>query len=424
MTHEPPTTAIGRSAQARLAQRTCADDGAVAPVPRPIQVWIVVTLVAGAFLTSCASAERAGDATTDSSPESTLAMTTSTAAPSTSTTTSSTTTSTSTSTSTTTSTTQPTPPSTAPSAPISARLARRIPDIPGFSLTDPPASDVLFRYYDVPAGVEQHHQVVTSEDGTEIGRLVVADGTTLAPSIEPYVETAFGESIQLPRQTLPIDDGIAVMTTGANAMWIDLDGAAVIFAALPEDGVARWSWGSSDGLLWIVGGSPAAEDYVRALLAKHISSLDPLDQQGMTGDLFLNTPSIPGYTYYDLQRTDALAAIGQMVLRDCFERYYVGYVLPEGVPADTQPALYWVIFRVAGACAENGFIDDVTEYIASLEGFEAQTTGGVEVRRDPNNIFAVHDDLVINLSSQDPAVFDEMAPFVEAFFAAQPFQPA
>ena len=70
MTHEPLTTAIGRSAQARLAQRASWGDraGADTPVPRSIQVWIVVTLVAGALLTSCASAEHAGEAATASAP--------------------------------------------------------------------------------------------------------------------------------------------------------------------------------------------------------------------------------------------------------------------------------------------------------------------------------------------------------------------
>jgi hypothetical protein len=67
MTHEPVTTAIGRSAQARLAQRTCGGDrvaAVAAPVPRAVQAWIVVTLFAAALLTGCASAERAGGPTT------------------------------------------------------------------------------------------------------------------------------------------------------------------------------------------------------------------------------------------------------------------------------------------------------------------------------------------------------------------------
>jgi hypothetical protein len=73
MSHEPLTTAIGRSAQARLAQRTCGDRVAAvaAPVPRAIQAWIVVTLFACALLTSCAPAERAGRPTTALTTEST-----------------------------------------------------------------------------------------------------------------------------------------------------------------------------------------------------------------------------------------------------------------------------------------------------------------------------------------------------------------
>ena len=43
--------------------------------------------------------------------------------------------------------------------------------------------------------------------------------------------------------------------------------------------------------------------------------------------------------------------------------------------------------------------------------------------RDDYNIVALHDDIVINLSA-DPTTFDEYQAFVDAFFAAQPFQPA
>jgi hypothetical protein len=303
-------------------------------------------------------------------------------------------------------------------------LARRIPEVQGFTLTDPPAGDVLFRYYDVPAGLQQHHQVIVSEDGVELGRVIVAAGDAAGvPPIELYVEDVFAEETQLPRQILPIEDGVAVMTTGADAVWTSLDGAAVVFAALPEDGVARWAWTDDDDLLWIVGGALEAEEYVRALLATQVPSLDPWDQQGMTGDLFLRTPAIPGYTYYDLQRTDALAAMPQMLLRDCFERYYVGYVLPDDAAAE-QTSLYWAVFRVAETCVNNGFLDAISDHIGSLQGFETQTIAGQEIRRDAHNIFALRGDIVVNLTSQDPTALDQYAAFVDAFFAQQPSQRA
>ena len=168
-------------------------------------------------------------------------------------------------------------------------------------------------------------------------------------------------------------------------------------------------------------GSLAAKEYALAVLTTQVGSLDPWDQQGMTGDLNLYAPPIPGFVYYDLQRVDAIAAMPEMLLGDCYERYYAGYVVPEGARAETSPQLYWAIFRIAQSCADQGFAADVAQHVSSTPGFELGSIAGVDVWRDANNIVAVHDDIVIHLSAE-PTTFDEYQAFVDAFFAVQPFQ--
>ena len=218
------------------------------------------------------------------------------------------------------------------------------------------------------------------------------------------------------------DDRTLVVANEADVAWTGLGEAAVIAATVPGSDAARWAW-TSEGLLWIVGGTLAAEEYALGLLATQVGSLDPWDQQGMTGDLDVHAPAIPGFVYYDLQRVDAIAAMPQMLLAGCYERYYAGYVLPEGAPAETSPQLYWAIFRIAGSCADDGFASDVATHVSSTPGFEPGSIEGVDVWRDAYNIVALHDDIVIHLSA-DPTTYDGYQAFVEAFFAAQPFQPA
>ena len=113
----------------------------------------------------------------------------------------------------------------------------------------------------------------------------------------------------------------------------------------------------------------------------------------------------------------------EMLLGGCYERYYAGYVLPEGAAVETSPQLYWAIFRIARSCADQGFATDVATHVSSSPGFEPGSIEGVDVWRDAYNIVALHDDIVIHLSA-DPTTYDEYQSFVDAFFAAQPFQPA
>jgi hypothetical protein len=309
--------------------------------------------------------------------------------------------------------------STVPPAPTDDGLAFLVPDVAGFVLDNAPADDVLWHFYEVP-GLVQHHQVIRTSEGVEVGRLVVASGYGTVSPIDTYIEQAFSEGIQLPRDDETMaDDRTLVLANEADVAWSGLGGAAVIAATVPGSDAARWAW-SSDGLLWVVGGSLAAEDYALGVLATQVDALDPWDLQGMMGDLYLYAPAIPGYTYLDLQRVEALAAMPQMLLGDCYERYYVGYVLPEGAPVETPPDLYWSIFRIAGLCADDGFAEHVVTHVSSNLGFEQSSIEGIDVWRDANSIVVVRGDIVIHLSSQDPATFEEYAGFIDAFFAQQP----
>jgi hypothetical protein len=308
------------------------------------------------------------------------------------------------------------------SAPTDSGLAFLIPDVAGFVLEDAPAEDVVGHFYET-RGLVQHHQVIRSDEGVEVGRLAVATGYGTVSPIDTYVAQVFSQGIQLPRDDAPMaDDRTLVLTNEADVAWAGLGGAAVIAATVPGSDAARWAW-TNDGLLWVVGGSLAAKEYASAVLTTQVGSLDPWDQQGMTGDLYVYAPAIPGFVYYDLPRVDAIAAMPEMLLGGCYERYYAGYVLPEDAAVETSPQLYWAIFRIAGSCADQGFATDVANHVSSTPGFEPGSIEGVDVLRDDYNIVALHDDIVIHLSA-DPTTFDEYQAFVDAFFAAQPFQPA
>jgi hypothetical protein len=84
----------------------------------------------------------------------------------------------------------------------------------------------------------------------------------------------------------------------AAPVWIEMEGNAVIVAEQEIDGNFQWAWSANDAV-WIVRGTRDAEDYVRGLLRLHAASLDPYDQQGMTGDLFDHTSTVPGFQYWD-----------------------------------------------------------------------------------------------------------------------------
>jgi len=98
------------------------------------------------------------------------------------------------------------------SAPTDSGLAFLIPDVAGFVLEDAPAEDVVWHFYET-RGLVQHHQVIRTDDGVEIGRIVVASGYGTVSPIDTYVAQVFSQGIQLPRDDAPMaDDRTLVLT--------------------------------------------------------------------------------------------------------------------------------------------------------------------------------------------------------------------
>jgi hypothetical protein len=217
----------------------------------------------------------------------------------------------------------------------------------------------------------------------------------------------------------------------ASSGWAEMEGNAVIVAEQEIDGNFQWAW-SADDAVWIVRGKANAEDYVRALLRLHAASLDRYDQQGMTGDLFDHTPTVPGFQYWDRPRVSTVASVSQTLLGDCVERFYVGYVAPDGVTSSgNEPDdLDVVLIKAAGRCVDDGLLEDVVADVASAPGVRTEQIGGLTVYRDEQNaifeepgvqgMIVLVGDVVIILATQDPQTFVDMAPFIEAFLAGQP----
>ena len=190
-----------------------------------------------------------------------------------------------------------TPPPTPVDPPVPG-LASGIPAVDGYSIAEVPADDVLWRVYGFPADLTLNHALVVGADGVPVARLIVASASGERPAIDTFVERMYDEQINLPLDVTPMADGAAVVLNGAIPVWTEMEGNAVMRAEQEIDGNFQWAWGADD-LVWIVRGKSIAEDYVRALLRVHATSLDPYDTQGLVGDLWDHTPSVPGYQYHD-----------------------------------------------------------------------------------------------------------------------------
>jgi hypothetical protein len=309
-----------------------------------------------------------------------------------------------------------------PVPPTDPDLAGRIPAVDGFSVTEMPADDVLWRPFDdsVPGEFTRHHALVVAADGAPVAHLVVAAATSGdRPAIDTFVEHTFAGGVFLPADSAETDDGVFTTMNAAYPIWTEMEGNAVIVAEQEIDGNFQWGWGANDAV-WIVRGTRDAEDYVRSLLRVHAPSLEPFDMQGMTGDLWDYTPSVPGYQYHDLSRTDTLANLSGMGLGDCAERYYAGVVFPDGVAPQSFDSddLLLTLQKAASGCVEEGVLDDVGADIAS--GRQAEQIGGLTVYRDEQIISALVGDVLITLYSTNPQTYIDMAPFIEQFFAGQP----
>jgi hypothetical protein len=322
----------------------------------------------------------------------------------------------------------------APSVPpTDPDLASRIPAVDGYSIGEMPADDVLWQPFDdsIPGEFTRHHARVVAADGVPVAHLVVAATTGDRPAIDTFVEHTFADYVFLPAGWVETDDGVIFTMNAAAPVWTEMEGNAVIVAEQEIDGNFQWAW-SADDAVWIVRGKRDAEDYVRALLRLHAASLDPYDQQGMTGDLFDHTPTVPGFMYWDRPRVSTIASVSETLLGDCVERFYVGYMLPEGVSSDgNQPDdLEVVLIKAAGRCVEDGVLEDVVEDVASAPGVRTEEIAGLTVYRDEQNaifdepgvqgMIVLVGDVVILLATENPQTFIDMAPFIEQFLASQP----
>jgi hypothetical protein len=323
-------------------------------------------------------------------------------------------------------------PAAPPVPPTDPSLASRIPPVDGYSVADMPADDLLWRLFDdsLPSELTRHHALVVGADGMPVAHLVVAATTGDRPAIDTFVEHTFADTVFLPRDSMETDDGVFTAMNSAFPVWTEMEGNAVIVAEQEIDGNFQWAW-SADDAVWIVRGTADAEAYVRALLRLHAASLDPYDQQGMTGGLFDHTPTVPGFLYWDAPRVSTVASASQTLLGDCAERFYMGYVLPDGVSGEVHEPddLDVGLIKAGGQCVEEGILEDIVADVASAPGVRTEEIGGLTVYRDEQNaifsgqgrqaMIAFVGDVVITLTAT-PQTFVDMAPFIEQFLAGQP----
>ena len=312
----------------------------------------------------------------------------------------------------------------APSVPpTDPDLASRIAAVDGYSIAEVPADDLLWSTFDssLPAEFTRHHALVVAADGVPVAHLVVAATTGDRPAIDTFVEHTFADEVQLPVDAQVLDDGTTmVVSNSAGPEWTEMEGNAVIIAEQEVDGNFQWAW-SADDAVWVIRGKSAAEDYVRALLPVQATSLDPYDSQGMTGDLWDHTPSVPGYQYVDLPRDNTLANLDAgRGFGECAERFYLGAVLPDALAgrAVGDGDLWLGLEKAAGWCVEDGLLDDIAADIAS--GRRSEQIGGLTVYLDEQVTTTLIGDVLITLYSTNPQTYIDMAPFVEQFLAGQP----
>lgn len=305
---------------------------------------------------------------------------------------------------------------------IDPQLAERIPDVEGYTAVagSPPAW--MWDFYDIPDGLRVNPALISTAEGDEIGRLIVADSDDGTAPIDRYTAAAFaGETNFVSGATYDEATEQTIVASNSDIPgWANLDGGAVITASVPDQNAYQWAW-SADGLLWIVRGTAAAEGYVRDLLARQLPSIEPFDQQGMLGDLYDRTPTISGYTYLDLPREAVLASLPNLTIPDCFAHVYLGYIRPTGQPVTPlQPDdLAIAIFDLADACVDLGYADHVRDAL-DTQGWRPADIAGIPVVRDANNIAVFDDDTLIHLRSDNPSTLDDFAPVIQQILAGQP----
>ena len=298
---------------------------------------------------------------------------------------------------------------------IDDTLASGLPEFEGYEYAEP--QGLQWGQFELPDGVTAYAQAVTARGGGG-GNVAIVSSPDPQILMDEYVDVMFADAVQLETSSMPIEGGVAVVTNGAAAAWQSIQDTAVIRAALPDDGVARWVW-THGGLLWIVDGSDDLEPYVSDLIAHQQSTApsDPYDYQGLYGDLSNWLPTIPGYTYTDLPRSNWLELISVSFVGDCTKHFYYGFILPgdQGSRLGESDDLYLDVTRVAPGCLETGGLDAVRRTMEETPAFEETTIEGASVYRSGNEIFYLLDDLVYRLASQDPQAFVTMEPFISEF---------
>jgi hypothetical protein len=321
--------------------------------------------------------------------------------------------------------TVPPPPTTAlePIGPsIDPQLAQHIPEVEGYTATPGLPAAYLWDFYDLPDELSVHPALITTNEGDELGRLVVAAAPDGTSPIDLYAVNAFAEPIGFVADATydETTDQTILATNTDLASWANVDGAAVITASIPDQDAFQWAW-SADGLLWIVRGTAAAEGYVRALLAEQLPSIAPFDQQGMLGDLYDHTPIVDGYTYLDLPRVGVLDSLPYLTIPDCFAHVYLGYIRPTGQPVTPmQPSDLGIgIYDLSDACVDSGYLDHLRAAL-DTQGWAPAQIAGIPVLTDVTNVAVLDDDLLIHLRTDDPATLQNHAAFIESFLTNQP----
>jgi len=315
------------------------------------------------------------------------------------------------------------PPGTTAVPPSDPELMLRFPAIDGYSIAPVPADDQLWAFFDssIPSKFRRHHALVVAADGVPVARLVVAASTGRRPAIDTFVEQVFAQPVFLPVGAETTGDGVVVVANSASPVWTEMEGSAVVVAEQETDGNFQWAWGADD-LVWIVRGKRDAEAYVRALLQVHAATLGPYDLQGLIGDLFDYTPTVPGFQYWDLPRMNTVPNLSGNWLGECAERFYLGYILGDGAtgagkrPEDLEIALV----KGAGWCVDEGLLADVAADIASLPGAHAEQLGGLTVMVDDHLMIALVGDVLVVLGSAEAQTLIDMRPFIDGYFAGLP----
>jgi hypothetical protein len=303
--------------------------------------------------------------------------------------------------------------------PTNALLADMIPTVEGYTVTAMPPDNPLWLDWDLtlPSTFTRHHALVLGPDGQEIARVVVAAAASGDRStIDTFVEHTFATQVMLPLQATANDGGIVLVENSAGPEWQNLEDNAVIVAEQEEDGNFQWAWGAED-VVWIVRGTSSAEAYVRALLQRQASSLDPFDDQGMTGELLDRRPAVPGNLYTELPRSVELANVSATPLRNCVERFVVTLVTPSTVG---EANLLLALAKIPQWCIDIDVPAQVEEQLAAGAGPNVDQIGGLTTYRSGNVLSALVGDVLIVLTTDDPQNLVAMAPFIDAFLAAQP----